>query len=1219
MPSRLIILLRSSIRHAFLAALLPALICIATARNVAAVNSVVVESKTFAPGQTACSVGVFITNDVPLLGFVVPLELRSISGGAYVNTQIPGSFKFGVIPGNRLDHSPLGTAGASWPDAVRSTYTYGEPFETNGWCMNRGTSYSKRTASIDGVSPDGVMHATFSIGDPSAGEWQVLNPGADSASTEGASLLFVFNVDSLSGCIRVDTCCITPANSLAGVDIDNELVDFFFVEGAVSVGGVECPPDSADHNTYPHAVCRGALDLGADSTGMAVIEPSDLNRGSWDAEDGTNLDFSMEPPSPLPIGRHSVRLTVCDRLDLCASCNCLVFVHPVGYEPTSLCRDSVVVDIESGCTAVVPAEACYTGAWDEIHGPYVNVRFVGHSTTFRVGTTPVTLEVNASDGARETCQSKVVVNYTGLLQIEAHPDTLSLRYTGISTQDTLSQRTEFSGATCGGRMRIAEYGGLLLGVSHWLDGTPPRVWVNLNTTVARLVPSGLYPGWIVVENPDNLLRDTIYVAIWVDHPPGQEPEPTCDSICGIVLDLDGDPVQGAKVAGYICDSNEYYCGKVSNVTVFSDSDGAFCIPTHMISGLRLQASLYPVGIGFNPSPTCTGPTNYVYLVPCERCWGGGPQSGGPEFGMNNPPCVSEGFVYSRHSQDSILPLSGATAELWDSYPGGTILKTDVSDEFGYFMLGQASGELLVRAEGHCPQLVPGFVCGYEPIPITLSPVSYVDLPNWPYFCDYYASDASFVAEGVDYLVQSGDVIYATDPQGGICGITSVSPDSSGTYLIHVLGDDPETTEDEGAVEGDSVTLWLNCECAVVAPQTWVNFGSFQFDALWDCEVVPLCCVLCEGWNMWSHNIAHPSYARPDVLATIDLSYDAVRSGLCDYGSISWFDGRPINDLNDVSPWFGYDIHMLQGDTVCLEGEPVDPSTPINLCVGWNYVPYLPESADNLSHALQSLDGNVSHIFTMYCDYGVASWNVAREPQNNDLNCLEPCKGYWIEMNSDDTLVYPEPDGCDPLAKVGVRAFAGRVTATPLVADYYTPSSTIAEGGVISVRSTSGTLIGEADVGENGSFLIHVYGDVPFTTDVEGAVHGEVLTFEIDGVAAATSREIRWVDRDNQLITLNTGAIAAIPTEYALLQNYPNPFNAGTVISFDLKDESAWTLTVYNVMGQRVRDFTGQSTAGRISVRWDGRAESGQQLASGVYFYRLSANEFTDFKKMMLVK
>lgn len=53
------------------------------------------------------------------------------------------------------------------------------------------------------------------------------------------------------------------------------------------------------------------------------------------------------------------------------------------------------------------------------------------------------------------------------------------------------------------------------------------------------------------------------------------------------------------------------------------------------------------------------------------------------------------------------------------------------------------------------------------------------------------------------------------------------------------------------------------------------------------------------------------------------------------------------------------------------------------------------------------------------------------------------------------------------------------------------------------------------------------------------------------------------------------------------QNQPNPFNSGTIIPFDLREESDWTLSVYNVAGQVVRRLFGHDVAGRVSIQWDG--------------------------------
>jgi hypothetical protein len=576
-----------------------------------------------------------------------------------------------------------------------------------------------------------------------------------------------------------------------------------------------------------------------------------------------------------------------------------------------------------------------------------------------------------------------------------------------------------------------------------------------------------------------------------------------------------------------------------------------------------------------------------------------------------------GYVYNAECfTKSTCEIDSVIVELWSSYPDGILIATTITDEFGHFCFNVEDGyEYDVRfyKRGWCTDVVEDWQCADGTLNVGLIPLYFEPLPNWPFFCDYFSDSAKYLG----FPIQPGDVVHATDPQGVICGIWWVT--AEGEYLVHVLGDDPNTLEDEGAEPGDVVKLWLNCDCPELVQDAWVNFGSFRFDVDWDCRFDELCCVLCEGWNMWSHNLIVPDYAREAVLATIDLNYDAVRSGLCDYGSISWFAGRPINDLEDVTPWFGYDIHMLAEDTVCLQGQFADPATPIYLCEGWNYIPYLPTAMDDLGHALGSLDGNYSHIFTMYCGYGVASWHEAREPQNNDLVCMEPCKGYWINMKSEDTLIYPSDDyGCLRQAKLSGNSPSRRVTPTPMVADYYAANSTLNNGDLISVRTSSGALIGECNVGADGAFLVHVYGDVPQTPEVEGAVHGEELVFEVNGMAAAASEGIVWTDRDNRAIELTVTGANPLPTEYTLLQNYPNPFNAGTVMPFVLKNASEWTLTVYNIMGQTVQTFSGHGD-GLVRVTWNGRDQNGAAVPSGVYFYRVTTPEWQATRKMTILK
>jgi hypothetical protein len=90
---------------------------------------------------------------------------------------------------------------------------------------------------------------------------------------------------------------------------------------------------------------------------------------------------------------------------------------------------------------------------------------------------------------------------------------------------------------------------------------------------------------------------------------------------------------------------------------------------------------------------------------------------------------------------------------------------------------------------------------------------------------------------------------------------------------------------------------------------------------------------------------------------------------------------------------------------------------------------------------------------------------------------------------------------------------------------------------------------------------------------------------------------------------------ALPTEFALEQNYPNPFNPSTVIEFAVPKEARVRLDVYNLLGQKIATLVDENlTAGYYTRQFNGTG-----VASGLYFYRLSTNDVSFLKKMMLVK
>jgi len=94
----------------------------------------------------------------------------------------------------------------------------------------------------------------------------------------------------------------------------------------------------------------------------------------------------------------------------------------------------------------------------------------------------------------------------------------------------------------------------------------------------------------------------------------------------------------------------------------------------------------------------------------------------------------------------------------------------------------------------------------------------------------------------------------------------------------------------------------------------------------------------------------------------------------------------------------------------------------------------------------------------------------------------------------------------------------------------------------------------------------------------------------------------------------------IPLETSLKGNYPNPFNPTTTISFDLANSSDVNLEVYNIKGQKIITLVDDDyAAGQHFVIWNGKDASNRNVASGVYFYKMVTNNYSEIKKMMLLK
>lgn len=145
---------------------------------------------------------------------------------------------------------------------------------------------------------------------------------------------------------------------------------------------------------------------------------------------------------------------------------------------------------------------------------------------------------------------------------------------------------------------------------------------------------------------------------------------------------------------------------------------------------------------------------------------------------------------------------------------------------------------------------------------------------------------------------------------------------------------------------------------------------------------------------------------------------------------------------------------------------------------------------------------------------------------------------------------------------------------------------------------------------------------PITTDADGEVW--LIIGTDSGFEATTTLYYNKIEVTFEItsgIDEHADFNKSIPADFRLNQNYPNPFNPQTTIGYQLPVRTNVTLIIYNSIGQEIRTIiNGNQSAGNHSVVWDGKDTHGQQVCSGVYFYKLRLdNSICRIKKLLLLK
>ncbi len=378
----------------------------------------------------------------------------------------------------------------------------------------------------------------------------------------------------------------------------------------------------------------------------------------------------------------------------------------------------------------------------------------------------------------------------------------------------------------------------------------------------------------------------------------------------------------------------------------------------------------------------------------------------------------------------------------------------------------------------------------------------------------------------------------------------------------------------------------------------------------------------QGWNLisWDVNTENDSveYLLSNILDEVVVTLGFDGTGLTYDPNLPEF-----STLQTMDHLHGYWIKATESEQLQLVGTHVYKDTPIQLNAGWNLVSYLPDEADSITHALNSIMDKITVVL------GFDQMGLTFDPlwpQFSNLKILSPEHGYWIKTTESCVLIYPTSSMIESNnleKKFSQDDISGVIPTSEWISVFSSDASInhqpLTVGSVLIAKDPDEVICGKCQVKIPGQFgMMSIYRDDPYTTTDEGAEPGDTIKIYIDNKLITDS--IVW-QNFGDVININ-GAIIEnkMPVDYLLLENYPNPFNASTTICFQLPQPGQVSLIIYDGLGNRIRTLgNNKIDSDYYSVIWDGKNEAGKPMPSGIYFCQLKTESYTKIKKMLLLR
>jgi len=324
---------------------------------------------------------------------------------------------------------------------------------------------------------------------------------------------------------------------------------------------------------------------------------------------------------------------------------------------------------------------------------------------------------------------------------------------------------------------------------------------------------------------------------------------------------------------------------------------------------------------------------------------------------------------------------------------------------------------------------------------------------------------------------------------------------------------------------------------------------------------------------------------------------------------------------------GYRVmHGTNSATLTEVGRPTAPTVTINGLQGGAYLAEIYALYGlNTESAKTEYHHNVGDVtITNYpfeegfegLGFPPAGWNT------RDTNA-QPANGNWYRYvpvsNAQQGVAVAASSTYNTWLVTPKLSLPGNWTAASPLSFYYRRGGTGQESLQIRYNTTAADFGGTwEDLGQIISIGSSNWATI--TRNLPAFLAGQDVWVAFVNVNSNTTRvELDQIKITNPAVVADGDEILLlVPT--ALNSNYPNPFNPTTNISFSMQREGHVVLDVYNIKGQKVNTLVNEiRSAGHHSVVWNGKDTSGRDVSSGVYFYRMSAGNYEDVKKMILLK